>query len=198
MPRPKQRTALLREHVLEVAVRVLENDGVPAFTTRAIAQRAGTSTPAVYELFGDKAGLVRSVYFEGFRLLRDRFDRVPDDVDGLAALTDTIRVFRDFRREHPALSELMFSRPFSDTEPGSAELAAAVAVQRLLVDRVGRCVEQGQLAGDPVDLAHVLVSLAQGLAVSERTGLLGSSTAALDRRWTLAVTGLLTGLRPGN
>ena len=37
---------------------------------RAGRPRAQTSTPAVYELFGDKAGLVREVFFEGFRLLR--------------------------------------------------------------------------------------------------------------------------------
>ena len=33
------------------------------------AAGAATSTPAVYELFGDKAGLVRELFFEGFRML---------------------------------------------------------------------------------------------------------------------------------
>ena len=51
-------------------------DGIAGFTTRRVAQEAETSTPAVYELFGDKAGLVREVFFEGFRLLRRRFDEL--------------------------------------------------------------------------------------------------------------------------
>ncbi len=72
MPRVKQRTPELREHVLDVAIAMLAADGVTGFTTRRLAQRAQTSTPAVYELFGDKAGLLREVFFAGFRLLRGR------------------------------------------------------------------------------------------------------------------------------
>ena len=70
MPRAKQRTPEMRERVLQAAMDMLASDGVAEFTTRRLAQHAGTSTPAVYELFGDKAGLVREVFFEGFRLLR--------------------------------------------------------------------------------------------------------------------------------
>ena len=65
MPRPKQRTPELRDHVLHVALATLAADGVTGFTTRNVARQAQTSTPAVYELFGDKAGLVREVFFEG-------------------------------------------------------------------------------------------------------------------------------------
>ena len=54
---------------------MLDDDGVAAFTTRNVARGAATSIPAVYELFGDKSGLVREVFFEGFRQLRHRFDQ---------------------------------------------------------------------------------------------------------------------------
>jgi AcrR family transcriptional regulator len=70
VPRAKQRTPALRDHVLQVAVELLATSGVAGFTTRRVARVARTSTPAVYELFGDKAGLVRGVFFVGFRLLR--------------------------------------------------------------------------------------------------------------------------------
>ena len=69
----KQRTRQLREHIVQVAVAMLAADGIGEFTTRKVAEKARTSPPAVYELFGDKAGLVREVFFEGFRLLADRF-----------------------------------------------------------------------------------------------------------------------------
>ena len=59
MPRAKQRTPEMRERVLRISVEMLGRDGVAAFTTRRVAQEAATSPPAVYELFGDKAGLVR-------------------------------------------------------------------------------------------------------------------------------------------
>ena len=70
MPRAKQRTPEMRERVLRAAMDMLASNGVAEFTTSRLARHAGTSTPAVYELFGDKAGLVREVFFEGFRLLR--------------------------------------------------------------------------------------------------------------------------------
>ena len=64
MPRPKQRTPELRDQVLKVAISTLNEDGLSGFTTRRVAELAGTSVPAVYELFQDKPGLVRAVFFE--------------------------------------------------------------------------------------------------------------------------------------
>jgi len=78
VPRAKQRTPELRDRVLQVAVSMLADEGFGGFTTRKVAQGAATSVPAVYELFGDKAGLVREVFFEGFRQLRRRFDQLKD------------------------------------------------------------------------------------------------------------------------
>jgi len=43
--------------MLQVAVATLTAEGAGGLTTRRIAEQARTSTPAVYELFGDKAGL---------------------------------------------------------------------------------------------------------------------------------------------
>ena len=79
MPRPKQRTPELRDRVLQVAVSTLNQDGLSGFTTRRVAEQAGTSVPAVYELFQDKSGLLRAVFFEGFRMLSRRLlDRTRD------------------------------------------------------------------------------------------------------------------------
>lgn len=195
MPRPKQRTPKLRERVLHVAVTTLANEGVAGFTTRRVAQEAETSTPAVYELFGDKAGLVREVFFEGFRLLRDRLDRVEVSGDPRADLVHVIDCFRAFVRANPVLAELMFSRPFADFDPGPTELEAGGAVREYIVARVRRCTDAGILRGDETDIAHVLVALAQGLAAQEAAGWLGTSNASRTRRWDLAVTAMLDGLR---
>jgi len=90
----------------------------------------------------------------------------------------------------------MFSRPFADFDPGPDELAAGAAVREFCVARVQRCVAAGLLAGDPTDIAHVLVALAQGLARQEAAGWLGRSAASVDRRWELAVRAVLGGLTP--
>jgi AcrR family transcriptional regulator len=195
MPRPKQRTPALRDHVLRVAVATLANDGVAGFTTRKVAQDAATSPPAVYELFGDKAGLVREIFFEGFRLLRRRFDPIAETADTRADLVRVIEALRAFIRENAVLSELMFSRPFADFDPGPSGLEAGSAVRLFVVGRVRRCIDAGVLAGDETDIAHVLVSLTQGLAATEMAGWLGTSKASVARRWDVAIRAVLDGLR---
>jgi AcrR family transcriptional regulator len=198
VPRPKQRTPALRDRVLNVAVATLAGQGVAGFTTRKVAEGAATSIPAVYELFGDKAGLVREVFFEGFRKLRRRFDAIEDSADPREDLRRVIAVFRSFIRESPVLAEVMFSRPFADFDPGSEEREAGSAVREFIVSHVRRCIEAGDLRGDPIDIAHVLVALAQGLAAQEAAGWLGTSKASVERRWALAFEGMLGGFARAN
>jgi AcrR family transcriptional regulator len=177
-----------------VAVDMLASDGTARFTTRKLAAEARTSTPAVYELFGDRAGLLREVFFEGFRLLGRRLDELEQSDDPRADLVSVIDVVRAFVGDNPVLSEVMFSRPFADFDPGPSELEAGSSVRELIVGRVRRCIDLGLLAGDETDIAHVLFSLAQGLAAAEATGRLGTSQASIDRRWALAVRAVLHGL----
>jgi AcrR family transcriptional regulator len=196
MPRPKQRTPELRDRVLDVAVELLARDGVAAFTTRRVALAAGTSAPAVYELFGDKGGLVRAVFFEGFRRLRAVLDAVPETGDPRADAVAMVARYRAFMRENPELAEVMLARPFTDFAPGPPELEASGSVREFVVAQVRRCIDAGVLAGDPVDVAHALVALTQGLAAAENARRLGTSRASVDRRWALAVDALLDGLSP--
>lgn len=193
MPRVKQRTPELRDRVLDVAVATLCEDGISGFTTRRVAERAGTSVPAVYELFADKAGLMRAVFFEGFRRLGRELSARPDSDDPLADLRAVIPVFRRFCRDYPPLARVMFSRPFQDLEPGPEQLSAAPTVREIFVGKVARCVDAGVLHGDPTDIAHVLLALAQGLAVQEGGRWLGTSAASVNRRWNVGVQAVLAG-----
>jgi AcrR family transcriptional regulator len=192
MPRPKQRTPELRDRVLQVAVSTLNEDGLSGFTTRRVAEQAGTSVPAVYELFGDKPGLLRAVFFEGFRMLSRRLLEIPETDDAVADVQRLIPVFRRFCLDYPALARVMFSRPFQDFDPGPEELASP-SVREIFVGRIKRCTDAGLLTGDPVDIAHVLLALAQGLAVQEGGRWLGKSKASVNRRWAVGVTGILRG-----
>jgi AcrR family transcriptional regulator len=193
MPRPKQRTPELRDQLLKVAVSTLNEDGVSGFTTRRVAAQAGTSVPAVYELFQDKRGLLRAVFFEGFTMLGHRLLTVPETDDAVADVQRLIPVFRRFCLDYPALARVMFSRPFQDFDPGPEELAMSPSVREVFVGRIKRCTDAGLLTGDPVDIAHVLLALAQGLAVQEGGRWLGKSKAAVNRRWEVGVTGILRG-----
>jgi AcrR family transcriptional regulator len=196
MPRTKLRTPELKQKLREAAVEVLAREGPGGFTTRRVAGSAETSTPAVYELFGDRAGLVREVFFEGFRQLRRELAATPESDDALADLRALGSAYRRFIKGNPQLARVMFSRPFSDFDPGSAELEAGGSVRQLVVGRIQRCIDAGAIEGDAVDVAHALVALIQGLAEAEISRRLGTSRASVDRRWQLAIDAMLAGLGP--
>ena len=193
MGRRKLRTPELRDRVLDAALTMLADEGVTGFTTRRVAQEAATSLPAVYELFGDKAGLVRELFFEGFRHLRRQFDAIEPTGEPRVDLIALFGVFRAFVRANPVLAEVMFSRPFADFDPGPHELAATGSVRECIVGQVRRCVDAGRLNGNETDIAHVLLALAQGLAAQEAAGWLGRSEASANRRWELAFRAVLDG-----
>jgi AcrR family transcriptional regulator len=194
VPRAKQRTPELRDRVLQIAVEMLSDGGLAGLTTRRVAEKAATSTPAVYELFGDKAGLVREILIEGFRRLRRGFDRLADTDDPRADLERVLGALRAFVRANPVLAEVMFSRPFADFDPGPTGLEAGAAVRTYVVGHVRRCIDAGLMRGDAVDVAHVLVSLTHGLVATEMAGWLGTSRASIDRRWRLGICAMLDGL----
>ena len=195
MPRAKQRTPELRDHLLEAAIATLSEEGAARFTTRRVAERASTSVPAVYELFDDKAGLMRAMFFEGFRLLGAELAKVPTTDDPLADVERLVPVFRLFCRAYPRLAQLMFARPFADFDPGPDELAAGASVREVFIGRIQRCIDAGLLSGDVTDIAHVLLALAQGLAVQELGRWLGPTAPLIERRWRLGVASLLAGFR---
>ena len=193
MPRTKERTPELRDRVLAAAMDLLAEQGARGLTARALAARAGTSAPAVYELFGDKSGVVRELYFEGFRRLGVQLGALPETADPLADLWELATAYRRFVRNNRDLAEVMFSRPFTDFSPGPDELAATASVRILIIGRVRRCIEAGRLRGDETDVAHVFVALLQGMAFAEAAERLGTSTESVERRWRLAVGTLLNG-----
>src|SRR5258708_39174634 len=146
---------------------MLAADGVGGFTARKVAERARTSPPAVSELFGDQAGLVREVFCEGFRLLGDRFGRLPESDDPRADLLRAVQALGTFVRANPVLAQVMFPRPFADFDPGPAEMEAGAATREFIVHRVQRCIDAAIIYGDQVDIAHGLLALAQGLAAQQ-------------------------------
>src|SRR3974377_2438902 len=86
MPRTKQRTPELRDRAVEAPLELLAASGTVGVTARSLAIRADTSPPAVYELFGDKAGVVRALYFEGFRRLSEALSGLRTSAGSVADL----------------------------------------------------------------------------------------------------------------
>src|SRR3954452_13881982 len=107
VPRVKQRTNDLGERGVAAALAVLAEEGVTGLTTRNVARRADASVPAVYEVFGDTGGLIREVFFEGFRMLGDALAALAPADDPLEALERLAEGYRTFVVAKPVLAQVM-------------------------------------------------------------------------------------------
>ena len=175
---------------------MLAEEGVAGLTTRTVARRANASVPAIYEVFGDKAGLIREVFIEGFRLLGDELENVVDSSDPLEALVQVCEAFRQFVLANPVLAQTMFSRPFAEFRPTAEDNKAGLRVSKVFVRHTRAAVRAGALEGDPTDIAHMFFAFAEGLAAAESANRLGGSKQSIDRRWRLSLSALIKGLRP--
>lgn len=183
-----------RAAVVEVAVRLLAEEGPEALSLRRVAARAGGSTQLVYTLFGGKPGLADALYAEGFRRLGARMAAAldaappPPAPERLVALG---RAYRAFALADPAFFSVMFGRAIPGFMPARrtrADGREATFGQVLRATR--QCLDAGTLvAPDPVQLARLCWAGAHGLASLEVAGLLGGDDrdALAERAFALVV-----------
>ena len=99
----------LRRALTEAALRIVERDGLPALSLRAVAREAGVSPAAPYHHFKDKQELMTAVGTEGFGRLTDAMRSARDSApDPHAALSAIGVAYVCFARENPALYTLMW------------------------------------------------------------------------------------------
>jgi AcrR family transcriptional regulator len=100
----------LHDALLKAAEQILEREGLPGLTLRAVAREAGVSHAAPAHHFGDLSGLVSELAAIGYGRFGAALNaagaagRSPSEA-GLARG----RAYIDFARRHPAMYQLMFS-----------------------------------------------------------------------------------------
>ncbi|WP_228720903.1 TetR/AcrR family transcriptional regulator [Arthrobacter sp. 260] len=152
MARPVVHNDSLRQDLLSVAADLLDRDGPARVTLRDVASAAGTSTSAVYSLFGGKSQLLTAVVDDGFRSFRDSQLAAADG--GLDALGVA---YRTWALEHRALYRLMFGgalAAYADCQPSPD--AASDAMQPLM-EAVAAAQSAGVLVQAPVELVAVAI-----------------------------------------
>src|SRR5687767_15127295 len=102
-PHADQRTRLL-----EVALRLLEEAGPEALQARKLTAEVGTSTQAVYTLFGGMPGLFEAIVADGFARFTQHVARVPETDDPVTDFFTKGWAYCDWALEHPQLYRLMF------------------------------------------------------------------------------------------
>jgi AcrR family transcriptional regulator len=183
----------LRQALLEVTARVLAEEGPHALSTRRLARDVGTSTTAVYSLFGDKAGLIRAVFLEGFARLARALTAIPLTDDPVADLIAMGHAYRANARGNPHLYELMFGRPIPGFTPDPETVKETLQAFQPLIDAVTRTVEAGVLAAAPLEIAIHLHALVHGLTSLELHNALHTDP---DQQWQASLRAGVDAYRP--
>jgi AcrR family transcriptional regulator len=182
VPAVKAHTADLAVRLVDEAGRILSAEGAGALTLRRLATASGTSTMAVYTLFGDKQGLLAAMYREGFRRLGTAMTEATAGVDDpLHALAVLGITYRRAALDNPHLYDLMFGRPEPSFVPDPEAQAVADAAYRPLVEAVQRCLDAGALLpGDAERIALFLWAVSHGMVSLELAGHLPGDEAARE------------------
>ncbi len=198
MGRPREHDHRTRAALLQAAERLVAEGGPAAVSVRAVADAAGTSTRAVYSLFGSKEGLVvDALARDAFAVLYREIDTLVETDDPAGDLVDVgVVAFRRLVVEHPALYRIAFQRVVPGLDGGPELVAARQRTWEQLLARVERLEAAGLLGDKPVPEAAVeFIAMLEGLANAELRGAVLRLLPEGDeeRAWRNALTTLVRG-----
>jgi AcrR family transcriptional regulator len=190
MGRPREHDEQTAAALLDAAERAVADHGVDALSLREVARDAGTSTRAVYSVFGSKEQLLGALGARAFELLREGLERLPTTGDPRRDLVEAALVFRRFALEHPALFSIAFHR----TDPAIAPRFRAAAWDALTVlyRRFEPLADADLLGGRTIEEAAMQFdALTEGLAAVELRG--SWFQGDREQAWREAVHALVVG-----
>lgn len=179
--------------LLDAAERIIQEQGLEGVSVRGLAEEVGTTTRAVYSLFGSKDGLLVTLGARAFEMLGAAVAALPETDDPAADLVGAgAVVFRDFATSHPILFGIGFKRTLLAPELASRFDAARLRAFAELGAKVGRLEQSGLLGGRAVrDAACQFHALCEGLADMELRG--GLPHGREDQMWRDALAALVAG-----
>jgi AcrR family transcriptional regulator len=199
--RPREHNERTAAALLEAAEQIVQVDGLEGLSIRRLADSVGTTTRAVYSLFGSKDGLLVALGARAFSMLGAAIAGLPATDDPAADLVEAgLAVFRCFAIGHPSLFKIGVQQTMGSPElardfaSSSAEAFAGLEARVTQVELAGRLGNRSIRAA-----ACEFHALCEGLAAVE---LRGQMTPGEERRiWRDALTALVAGFavcgRPG-
>lgn len=159
----------LRDEILAAARDLLAETGSEeAVSVRAVADRVGVSTPAIYLHFADKDALLAEVCNQVFEALDAAMEAAAagagDPMDSLRQRGLAYVHFAVANPEHYRL--VMMRRPVDGESIGPSDAMLAEGAFAHLLAAIGRCQEAGLIRADeePFGLGLVLWAAAHGIA----------------------------------
>ena len=190
MGRPREHDDATATALLDVAERTIQTDGVAALSLRGVAHDAGTTTRAIYSLFGSKERLLAALGSRAFKLLREGLQALESTDDPGEDLVQAALMFRRFALEHPALFSIGIQR--TDPSVWPAFQSAAQHAFAALVERTAPLEDANLLGGRSArEAATQFHALCEGLAALELRGAL--TTSDPERLWDSSFHALIAG-----
>ena len=185
MGRPRTNDETVKERLVGCATEMLATRPRESVTVRALAAAAGTSTTAVYSLFGGKDGLVGEVRNRAVAGLFQDLSAVPTSEAPLADLYALAAAYRRWGREHSHLYTVLFGgvQPFDP----SGTVGTSDPIRPLLA-AIDRALTESVLAGEATFIALSLWVTLHGLVTLELAGALDAATAEATFRSTIQAT----------
>lgn len=196
MARPKLHDDVLRIRLLDTAGALLTTEGPNALSLRRLAAEAGTSTSAVYALFGGKPGILRALFVEAFTRFAAHLDAVTPSDDPLADLVALGHAYRVSALANPHLYAVMFGTPVPGFEPTPEDYSHAEATFATLLDAVRRAGAAKLLVdAEPDVIATGLWANVHGLVSLELRGALKPGAVPVGELFGTALRANLDGWR---
>lgn len=139
------------------ALEAVARDGIGSLPLRSIAERAETSTTAVYALFGNKEGMQRAVLTRAFGEFADSQDLVEVTDDPVTDIAGLGAQYVQWAIDHPRLYEAMYGQALAGLAPSEELDRARVRAVAGISDAVQRALDGGVFR--PADPATVTASL---------------------------------------
>lgn len=138
------------DEILDVAVALMETEGVAALSLSAVARQLGMQPPSLYQYFPSKLAIYDALFQRGAEQVRDaqREARAGAPVDEQLELG--ITAFNRWCMENQVLSQLLFWRTIPGFEPSPEAFAPAVEGMEDLKSYLQQAVDSGRLHQDAV------------------------------------------------
>jgi AcrR family transcriptional regulator len=192
--RPKEHGDRTREALLVASEDIVAEGGPDALSVRTVAARAGTTTRAVYSLFGSRDGLLVALAIQAMNVLDEGVRRQRETDDPAADLVDLgVRMYRRFVLDHPSLFRLAFQRIVPELPLGPEFFETREKAFGRLIAKVQRLIDAGQMVDRAAREGAVeFNALCEGLANAELRG--GAMTPGKqDEIWRRAFDSMVSG-----
>lgn len=140
---PRSNHETVREELLEATVDRLSEVGLNELSLRDVADAAGTSTQMIYTLFGDKQGLMDTLYEREAQRLAEACESVSKAPTPVHRLYELSKVYRRFALENRRIYSALFDPNLADRS-----IVRRTEVFELFRDVIIQCIREGYLDED--------------------------------------------------